>query len=87
MDENPFMKGDLVIFVPDQHTTGWHQHSFERWGLIPGSSHTVSAVRGNKVEVDGNSDATMHWSQFKSTDAVSQDERSALEAEFKRRKR
>lgn len=87
MDGNPFREGVEVVFVPDGRTIGWLQHSLERWGLIPGSVHSVSAVRGDKIEVDGNPDATMHWSVFKAAASVSDEERSALQADFERRKK
>jgi len=86
MEENPFREGVEVVFVPDRRTIGWLQHSFERWGLIPGSVHFVSAVRGDTVEVDGNPDATMHWSVFKAAASVGDEERAALRADFERRK-
>lgn len=87
MGENPYSEGTAVVFMPDKRTTGWHQHSFERWGLIPGQEYKVSAVRGDKVEVNGNPEATMHWSQFKPAATVSEEEREHAAAEFRRKQK
>jgi len=82
---NPFRVGDQVVFTPDQRTVGWYQHSFERWGIYPGYVGRVTQVVNDKIELDGNPESTMYWSQFQLASEVSTAEREAMVSEYKRR--
>ena len=81
---NPFHVGDRVVFTPDQRTVGWYQHSFERRAIYPGYEGTVTRTDGDQVELDGKSDAAMHWSQFRAAADISQSERDGLTTEYRR---
>lgn len=85
--KNPFHVGDKVVFAPNERTLGWHQHSLERWGLLPGQEGTVSQVSGDHVEIDDNAESGMHWSQFKPADAVTTEEREQMRRTFESRKK
>jgi hypothetical protein len=81
--KNPFRVGMSAVFLPDERTVGWHQHSFDRWELFPGDAGTITdVVDGAYVVLDGRQDAAMHWSQFRAADSVPQAERDAARLKY-----
>lgn len=86
MEENPYDIGDQVMFVPNKHTIGWLQHSFERRGLYPGLKGAVTAIDDDIVVINGNPETGMHWSQFKRSTEVPEDERLRMVSEWRKKK-
>jgi hypothetical protein len=82
---NPFYVGDKVVFAPGVRTIGWHQHSFERCGILPGQEGTVSQVSLDHIEIDHNPHSAMHWSQYKPINAVTAKERERMRNDFESR--
>jgi hypothetical protein len=77
-----FGVGDAVVFVPDRRTIGWHQHSFERWGIYPGYRGVVTSVEGPALVVDNKDGFAIDASQFRTTSEVSLEEAERLRANW-----
>ena len=77
-----FSLGDEVVFVPDTRTIGWHQHSFERWGVYPGFRGIITSIEGSAIVVDGKSEWAMDASQFKASKEVSAEEVEKLKRDW-----
>lgn len=75
---NTFALGDEVVFVPDARTVGWHQHSFQRWGIYPGFRGIVTAIEGDAIVVDGKSEPAISAGQFRLGSEVSVEESERL---------
>lgn len=85
--QNPFKIGDRVVFAPDERTTGWYQHSFERWGMLPGDEGIVTRILGDKVEINNNPNTMLHWTQYRMANHVSANDRNAMRLEYMRRRK
>jgi hypothetical protein len=63
---NPFRLGDRVVFVPDEHASGWAWSSFERVRLKPGDAGVVTRIADDSYLYLDDERGGFHWECFRS---------------------
>ena len=62
--ECPFKIGQRVVFKPNEHASGWSQHSFERLRLNPGDIGVITRIDEGKYLFLNDDRGGFHWECF-----------------------